>query len=187
MRPALRRQFQPIALRVIAEAGGSAEISTIRQAITARHPGLKWDRRYPLQVLTANGIISIDGSTARFVEPLDPDQIASLLSALDEHAVRTTGLRVEDASWRADSTEWQRLRQMVVERDGERCAVAGCECTEDLQLDHRWRGSLLAAIGWSPSAINDPINLQLLCPVHHADKTAHEAQLIAADNAVDRD
>jgi len=43
------------------------------------------------------------------------------------------------------------------------------------------RGSLLAAIGWSPSAINDPINLQLLCSMHHADKTAHESQLLAAD------
>jgi hypothetical protein len=38
------------------------------------------------------------GTTASFVEPLDPDQIASLLSALDERAVRTSGLRVEEAS-----------------------------------------------------------------------------------------
>ena len=54
----------------------------------------------------------------------------------------------------------------------------------DLELDHVWRGSLLAATGWSPSAINDPINLQLLCPVHHADKTRHEALLLGvADSA----
>ena len=33
-------------------------------------------------------------------------------------------------------------------------------------------------------AINDPINLQLLCSMHHADKTAHEAQLLAADDAM---
>jgi hypothetical protein len=46
---------------------------------------------------------------------------------------------------------------------------------------------LLAAIGWSPSAINDPINLQLLCPAHHADKTAHEVQLLAADDAMSAD
>jgi hypothetical protein len=85
------------------------------------------------------------------------------------------------AHQRADQAEWQRLRRMVTERDGERCAVEGCDHIEDLQLDHIWRGSLLAAVGWSPSAINDPINLQLLCPVHHADKTAHESQLIAAD------
>jgi hypothetical protein len=57
----------------------------------------------------------------------------------------------------------------------------------ELKLDHVWRGSLLAAIGWSPSAINDPINLQLLCPVHHADKTAHEARLLAADEAMSAD
>jgi hypothetical protein len=55
-----------------------------------------------------------------------------------------------------------------------------------LQLDHIWRGSLLAAIGWSPSAINDPINLELLCSLHHADKTAHETQLLAADDYVHR-
>jgi hypothetical protein len=53
-----------------------------------------------------------------------------------------------------------------------------------LHLDHIWRGSLLAAIGWSPSAIDNPISLQLLCRVHHADKTAHEAQLLAADQAM---
>jgi hypothetical protein len=41
MRPALRRQFQPIGLRVIAEAAGSVEIARIRQAILARHPDIK--------------------------------------------------------------------------------------------------------------------------------------------------
>ena len=76
------------------------------------------------------------------------------------------------------------LRSKVIERDGERCAVPGCDRSDELHLDHIWRGSLLAAIGWSPSAINDPINLQLLCPVHHADKTGHEAQLLAADAAM---
>ena len=70
------------------------------------------------------------------------------------------------------------LRRKVVERDGERCAVPGRDRLDDLHLDHVWRGSLLEAIRWSPSAINDPINLLLLCPVHHADKTAHEAQLL---------
>lgn len=73
------------------------------------------------------------------------------------------------------------LRQRVIERDGEHCAVPGCFVDEDLQLDHIWRGSLLAAVGWSPSAINDPINLQLLCALHHADKTAHESQLLAVE------
>lgn len=65
--------------------------------------------------------------------------------------------------------------------------MPGCERTDELQLDHVWRGSLLAAVGWSPSAINDPINLQLLCPMHHADKTAHEAQLLAVDDAMSAD
>jgi hypothetical protein len=187
MRPALRRQFQPIALRIIAEGGGSAEVATIRQAITARYPGIKWDRRYPLKVLIDNGIVKVHGTTVSLVEDLDSDQIAALLSALDERAVRTLGLRIEDASWRPDSAEWHTLRQKVIERDGERCAVPGCDHNDGLHLDHVWRGSLLAAIGWSPSAINDPINLQLLCPVHHADKTAHEARLLAADDAMAAD
>lgn len=184
MRPALRRQFQPIALRIIAEGGGSAETAQIRQAIKARHPGIKWDHRYPLKVLADNGIVRVSGSTVTLVEHLDSDQIASLLSALDERAVRTQGLRVEDASWRPDSAEWQALRLRVIERDGEHCAVPGCDGCDDLELDHVWRGSLLAAIGWSPSAINDPINLQLLCPVHHANKTTHERRLLAADDAM---
>ena len=180
MRPALRRQFQPIALRIMAEGGGSTEIAQIRKAIEARHPGIKWDRRYPIKVLEDNGIITVSDATVSFVERLDRDQIASLLSALDERSVRTSGLRVEDASWRPDQAEWQRLRRLVIERDGERCAVQGYDRCEELHLDHIWRGSLLAAIGWSPSAINDPINLQLMCHEHHADKTAHEAQLLSA-------
>src|SRR2546429_375168 len=81
-------------------------VASIRQAIAARHPGCKWDRRYPMKVLADNGIVAINGTTASFVEPLDADQMASLLSALDERAVRTSGLRVEDASWRADAAEW---------------------------------------------------------------------------------
>jgi len=105
--------------------------------------------------------LATTATAACFVEELDVDQIASLLSALDERAVRTLGLRVEDASWRPDAAEWQALRQRVIERDGERCGVAGCERIEELHLDHIWRGFLLAAIGWPPSAINDPTNLQL--------------------------
>jgi hypothetical protein len=184
MQPALRRQFQPIALRIIAEGGGTAEIARIRQAIQARHPDTRWDLRYPIGVLANNGIVERTGTTVSFVEELDAEQIASLLSALDERAVRTRGLRVEDTSWRPDSVEWQALRRKVVERDGERCAVPGCDRHDELELDHIWRGSLLAASGWPPSAINSPINLQLLCPTHHADKTAHEARLLAADDAV---
>jgi len=179
MRPAVRRQFQPIALRVLAEAGGAVEIDRIRRAILARHPTLKWDRRYPLRVLSNNGIIDVDQTTARFVEDLDTTQIASLLSALDERAVRTTGLRVEDSSWRSDGPEWARLRVRVVDRDGEVCAVLGCGRVDELELDHVWRGSLLAAAGWSPSAINSPINLQLLCGPHHKAKTADEARLLS--------
>ena len=68
-------------------------------------PGIKWDRSYPLKVLADNGIVKVTGTTVSFVENLDPDQIASLLSALDERAVRTRGLRLEDASWRPDSAE----------------------------------------------------------------------------------
>ena len=180
MRPALRRNFQPIALRIIAEGGGEASVDRIRQAIGARHPETKWDRRYPLDVLQDNGIIEVDGATARLSEELDATEIASLLAALDERSVRTSGLRVEDTSWRPDNAEWQLLRDRVVARDGERCAVAGCQVKDDLELDHVWRGSILAAIGRTPSAINDPKNLQLLCAEHHADKTRHEAALLAA-------
>ena len=187
MRPALHRQNQPIAMRIIAENGGSAQIAQIRRAIEARQPGMRWDLRYPLKVLADNGIVTITGTTVGFVEKLDSDQIASLLSALDERAVRTRGLRVEDASWRPDAAEWQALRLKVIARDGDRCAVPGCDGSDELQLDHVWRGSLLAAIGWSPSAINDPINLQLLCSMHHADKTTHEAHLLAADDAMSAD
>ena len=67
MRPALRRQFQPIALRIIAESGGSAEMAHIRRAIGARHPGINWDRRYPLKVLEDNGIVKVTGTTVSFV------------------------------------------------------------------------------------------------------------------------
>ena len=45
----------------------------------ARHPDIRWDRRYPMKVLADNGIVEISGTTASFVEALDVDQIASLL------------------------------------------------------------------------------------------------------------
>jgi DNA-binding GntR family transcriptional regulator len=80
MRPALRRQCQPNALRIIAEGGGSAEVAQIRRAIRARHPGINWDRRYPLK-LEDNGIVEVTSTTVTFVERLDRDQIASLLAA----------------------------------------------------------------------------------------------------------
>ena len=81
MRPALRRNFKSIALRVIAEGGGSVEIDRIRQAIQARHPETSWDRRYPLAVLENNGIVETTKTTARFSEHLTLEQIASLLAA----------------------------------------------------------------------------------------------------------
>ena len=71
MSPANRRHFQPIALRIIAEAGGVVEINRIRQAILARHPGAEWGRRYPLKVLKDCGVIDFDKRTARLVEDLD--------------------------------------------------------------------------------------------------------------------
>lgn len=89
MRPALRRQYQPIALRLIAEAGGTVDISRIRQAIAARHPQTTWDPRYPIGILVSNGIIVQNGTTVSFTEKLNTNQIASLLAALDERAVRT--------------------------------------------------------------------------------------------------
>jgi hypothetical protein len=141
----------------------------------------------PAGLVPSDGIVAITGTTVSLVENLDLDQTASLLSALDERAVRTRGLRVEDASWRPDSAEWQELRLKVIERDGKKCAVPDCDRSDGLNLDHIWRGSLLSAIGWSPSAINDPINLQLLRAVHHADKTAHETQLLAVDEAISAD
>ena len=126
-----------------------------------------------------------DDSTLFRTPDTGTDRLAarcSLLAALDERSVRIVGLRVEDAAWRPDQSEWRLLRDEVVKRDGNRCAVPGCDDQDDLHLDHIWRGSLLAAAGWSPSAINDPINLQLLCPSHHASKTTQEAQLLKATN-----
>ena len=178
MQPALRRQFQPIALRIIAESGGEAEIADIRRAIEARHPDLKWDRRYPLQVLEDNGIITTTTTHARLAEDLDADQIASLLLALDERSVRTAGLRVENSSWRPNAPEWAELRRQVIETWGERCSVPGCAATTDLELDHIMRGSVMAAAGWSPAAINDPVNLQLLCREHDGAKTSAEARVL---------
>jgi hypothetical protein len=179
MRPAIQRQYQPIALRVLAEAGGKALISDIRRAIIARHPDREWDPRYPLEVLKKRGITNNDETTAWLVEDLTPEQVASLLLALDERAVRTVGLRIEDPRWRADAAEWSALRKLVIQRDGEICAVVGCGKTTELQLDHVWRGSLLAAIGWGPSAINSPLNLHLLCKEHHAAKTSEETRLLS--------
>lgn len=178
LQPAARRQYQIIALRIIAENGGRASIDQVKRAIQARHPDNRWDRRYPIAVLSDRDILREEGADVVLAEELTTAQTASLLAALDERSVRAAGLRVEDASWRPGAAEWTALRALVVERDGEVCAVADCGVANDLELDHIWRGSLLAAQGWSPQAINDPTNLQLLCDTHHGQKTASEAALI---------
>ena len=182
MKPEGRRQYQVIALRIICEHGGTAPISHVRGAIQARHPDNKWDKRYPLKILGDHGIVEHDDENVWLCEQLDSAGIASVLTALEERSVRTQGLRVEDTSWRPDSKEWTALRTAVVNRDGKACSVDGCNITDGLQLDHIWRGSLLAAIGWSPSAINDPTNLQLLCDKHHRSKTLSEARLLAVSD-----
>lgn len=53
------------------------------------------------------------------------------------------------------------------------------------QADHALneRGVDQLYVAGGRAAFRSPSNLQLLCPEHHADKTAHEVQLIAADNA----
>ena len=91
---------------------------------------------YPIGVLADRGIVEVRGTGVYFVEPLDRERIASLLAALDERAVRTEGLRVENSSWWPDKAEWQRLRRMGIERDGQQCPVAGCHLVDDLHLVH---------------------------------------------------
>lgn len=185
MKPEGRRQYQVIALRIICEHGGAAPIDRIRGAIQARHPETKWDKRYPLKILRDHGIVGYDDEAVWLHERLEPAGIASVLAALEERSVRTQGLRVEDTSWRPSSKEWAALRAAVTDRDGESCAVDGCIVMDGLHLDHIWRGSLLAAIGWSPSAINDPTNLQLLCEKHHQSKTRSEAQLLSQSEKIE--
>ena len=178
MRTEGRRQYQVIALRILCEQQGNASIRQIRNAIKARHPDNRWDRRFPLQVLADHGLIEINHDMVSLSEHLGVHEIASVLAALEERSVRTQGLRVEDSSWRPDAKEWVALRNLVIKRDGEVCSVAGCQEIDELELDHRWRGSLLAADGWPPAAINNPINLQLLCQTHHGSKTRDETRLL---------
>ncbi len=96
-RPALRRQFQPIALRIIAKTRWLGADCSDPPGDCGAPSWHQVGSPYPLKVLADNGIVKITGTTMSFVEILDSDQIASLLSALDERAVRTRGLRVEDA------------------------------------------------------------------------------------------
>ena len=93
MQPALRRQFQPIALRLIAEGGGSAPVSAIRQAISARHPDLRWDRRYPLGVLADNGIVEVVGDPARFTEEIDRPGTPQSLEHAPSRSAERIGVR----------------------------------------------------------------------------------------------
>ncbi|MEL6366005.1 MAG: HNH endonuclease signature motif containing protein, partial [Pseudomonadota bacterium] len=61
---------------------------------------------------------------------------------------------------------WKRLRKIVLERDGYRCAV--CGCGEPLEVDH------IKPVRTHPQLAWDLENLQLLCPRHHAEKTRLE-------------
>lgn len=67
------------------------------------------------------------------------------------------------------SPEWRHLAAFVLQRDGGRCAVPGCE-TADLRVavDH----IIEIRDGGAPL---DPQNLRLLCQPHHNAKTAANA------------
>lgn len=173
-----RKQYQPIALRVLAEsAGHRAAIADIERPIRARHPGEAPDvRKFPLSVLAGHDLVRYDDTHAWLDEELDKAQTAALLRALDERAVRILGMRLQGEPWRlpSGSSHLAAIRDFLVEYYGEVCAVPGCGATEGLEMDHIMRGADLTTLRdpWPAGEVNDPSNFQLLCPVHHRAKSA---------------
>ncbi|HUU96611.1 MAG TPA: HNH endonuclease, partial [Phycisphaerae bacterium] len=69
--------------------------------------------------------------------------------------------KMTEAEWEEgrERAQWKRVRRLVLDRDGEVCAVDGCVVTEDLHVHH--------IVPRADGGTHEMDNLITLCPEHH--------------------
>ena len=82
----------------------------------------------------------------------------------------------ESRQSRGYGAEWDKIRALVLERDGELCqpCLATGRPTMATQVDHKTPKAKAKRMGWSDAKIDHPRNLQAICKPCHERKTTEE-------------
>jgi hypothetical protein len=99
------------------------------------------------------------------------------LLALERAALAAREAQRQAARRRRGDFDRQRDRLLLalIKRDGYRCAVQGCQETEDLTVDH--------IVPIARGGTDDLDNLQILCRFHNSQKWAHPGEPVTREEA----
>ena len=84
--------------------------------------------------------------------------------------------------------QYEKNRRLIIEQLGGVCSYPGCNCTEDLQLDHinpleKEYNISERLSSWDIKKLQPEIDkCQLLCPKHHLEKTLKDAKKYGFNN-----
>lgn len=82
----------------------------------------------------------------------------------------------ESRQSRGYGAAWEKIRAQVVKRDKGlcQCCLRAGRVAVGREVDHKVCKAKAARLGWSQARMDDPANLELLCPPCHRAKTAAE-------------
>ena len=157
--------YQPVLIRTLVDAGGTATIRQLAQALLVQDESqiLYYEgrlREMPIPVLKRHGVVEKDGDLIRLnVDKLSLQEKAEVRKICEERLqsfIAKRGLGIWDYRMLEDDPVPDDLRYQVLKESGGRCALCGATSKEAvLQVDHiqpRSRGGT-----------NDKSNLQALC------------------------
>lgn len=157
--------YQPLLIRSLVEAGGSATIRQLAQAFLVQDESQllfyeKKIKEMPLKVLKRHGILDSDGELVRLtVRGLSFEQKAQLKMICEQKLqayILKRGLSIWDYRMLETDPVPGSLRNRVLEESGGRCALCGATKSErPLDVDH--------IKPKSKGGTNDYSNLQVLC------------------------
>jgi len=80
----------------------------------------------------------------------------------------------ESRQSRGYGAEWEKIRKLVLERDGHLCqpCLKQNRPTVAREVDHITSKAKAAKLGWSQTQVDHPDNLQAICTPCHKAKTA---------------
>ena len=89
-----------------------------------------------------------------------------------------TNWPIESSSKRGYGAQWQKVRKLVLQRDGHLCQCKHCKAedrtTIATEVDHIVSRTLAEKLGWSKARTEHPDNLQAINSDCHARKTIEE-------------
>ena len=96
----------------------------------------------------------------------------------DQSAVRCMTWSTTSRQARGYGRDWEKVRALVLERDGHLCQCKHCKAedrtTLATEVDHRVSRAKAKALGWSEERTEHPDNLQAIAHACHVRKTTEE-------------